>query len=244
VTNRIESLFPRTQRYDTDWVVANQMGPNVLWLTESLTNVMELEPGMRVLDLGCGRALSSIFLAKEFGVQVWATDLWIKPAENWPRIQEAGLGVSVFPIYAEAHALPYAPDFFDAIVSMDAFHYFGTDVHYLEHHLLRLLKPGGALGIASPASPVALPDPLQRFMAKRWYWMNSVDWWRRHWLRCPGLTVELAEAVPHGYEFWLRWAEILYECQPTDPPHEELLDLREDAGQHLGFVRMVARRNA
>lgn len=53
------------------------MGPNVLWLTEFLGQAMELQPGMRVLDMGCGRALSSIFLAKEFGVQVWAADLWI-----------------------------------------------------------------------------------------------------------------------------------------------------------------------
>ena len=66
----IADLFPRSQRYDLDWVVANQMGPNVLWLTESLTNVMDLRPGMRVLDLGCGRALSSIFLAKEFGRRI------------------------------------------------------------------------------------------------------------------------------------------------------------------------------
>jgi cyclopropane fatty-acyl-phospholipid synthase-like methyltransferase len=46
-------------------------------LTEALSQVMTLEPGMRVLDMGCGRAVSSIFLAKEFGLQVWATDLWI-----------------------------------------------------------------------------------------------------------------------------------------------------------------------
>ena len=55
------------------------MGPNVLWLTEALTQVLPLEPGMRVLDLGCGAAISSIFLARELGVQVWAADLWIEP---------------------------------------------------------------------------------------------------------------------------------------------------------------------
>ncbi len=43
------------------------MGPNVLWLTEALSQVMELKRGMRVLDMGCGKAVSSIFLAREFG---------------------------------------------------------------------------------------------------------------------------------------------------------------------------------
>ncbi|MDH3754902.1 MAG: methyltransferase domain-containing protein, partial [Acidimicrobiia bacterium] len=94
----------------------NQMGPNALWLTESLTEVMTIEPGMSVLDLGCGSAMSSIFLAKEFGARVWATDLWVAAADNQQRIVEAGVGDLVTPIHAEAHTLPFATDFFDAIV--------------------------------------------------------------------------------------------------------------------------------
>ncbi len=79
--------FPRSEKYDGAWVEKNSMGPNTLWLMESLCERVELEQGMRVLDLGCGRAISSIFLAREFDVQVWATDLWIHPSENWPRIR-------------------------------------------------------------------------------------------------------------------------------------------------------------
>ena len=58
------------------------MGPNALWLMEALAEVLPIEPGMRVLDLGCGRAMTSIFLAKEFGAEVWATDLWIDASAN------------------------------------------------------------------------------------------------------------------------------------------------------------------
>ena len=97
------------------------MGPNVLWLTESLSQVMALKPGMRILDMGCGTAISSIFLAKEFDLQVWATDLWNPASKNWERVREAGLEDRVFPIHAEAHSLPFPGDFFDAIVSMDAY---------------------------------------------------------------------------------------------------------------------------
>lgn len=98
--------FPRSARYDPEWVLENTMGPNVLWLTESLSQLMTLQSGMRVLDMGCGKAVSSIFLAKEFGVQVWATDLWIDVNDNRRRIAEAGVDDLVFPVYAEAHALP------------------------------------------------------------------------------------------------------------------------------------------
>ena len=106
------------------------MGPNVLWFTEALCQKMEMKPGMRVLDLGCGTAMSSIFLTKEYGVQVWATDLWIRASENYGRICTEGVEDTVFPIHADARQLPFADEFFDAIVSIDSYHYFGTDVHY------------------------------------------------------------------------------------------------------------------
>jgi hypothetical protein len=35
-------------------------GANPLWLTEWLTEKMEFHPGMRVLDLGCGRAFVNL----------------------------------------------------------------------------------------------------------------------------------------------------------------------------------------
>ena len=53
--------LPRSAEYDPRWVLENQMGPNALWLTEWMCQAMRLHPGMRVLDLGCGRGLSSIF---------------------------------------------------------------------------------------------------------------------------------------------------------------------------------------
>jgi len=62
------------------------MGPNALWLTESLGQEMALKSGMRILDMGYGTAMSSIFLAKEYGVQVWTTDLWIQASDNFRRI--------------------------------------------------------------------------------------------------------------------------------------------------------------
>lgn len=106
--------FPRSAKYDPQWTLEGWMGPNVLWLAEWLCEEMNLKPGMRVLDLGCGKARSSVFLAREFGVQVWAADLWIKPTENLEHIRAGGMEDLVFPVYAEAHALPYAEELFDA----------------------------------------------------------------------------------------------------------------------------------
>jgi cyclopropane fatty-acyl-phospholipid synthase-like methyltransferase len=32
------------------------------------------------MDLGCGKAITTIFLVQEFRLQVWATDLWVSAA--------------------------------------------------------------------------------------------------------------------------------------------------------------------
>jgi cyclopropane fatty-acyl-phospholipid synthase-like methyltransferase len=140
--------FPRASQYHPEWVIASASGgANSLWLTEWLTTAMDLRPGMRVLDLGCGRASSSIVLHREFGVQVWATDLWFSASDNMQRIRDAGVEDGVFPLHAEARSLPFAPDFFDAIVCIDSFPYFGTDDLYL-NYLAHFVKPGCQIGIA------------------------------------------------------------------------------------------------
>ena len=59
-------LFPLTAKYDEDWVMQNSIIENVLYYIESLCEVLRFEKGMRVLDLACGKAVSSIFLAKEY----------------------------------------------------------------------------------------------------------------------------------------------------------------------------------
>ena len=65
--------------------------------------------GAHVLDLGCGRAITSIFLAKEFDLQVWATDLWIGPDNNWRRVQEADLVLLI------GHHFEFDLDFGDGV---------------------------------------------------------------------------------------------------------------------------------
>jgi SAM-dependent methyltransferase len=236
--------FPRASRYHPDWILAGASGgANALWLTEWLTEALPLQPGMRVLDLGCGRAASSIFLRREFGVQVWATDLWFNPGENLQRIRDAGVEDGVFPIHADARTLPFAPDFFDAIVSIDSFIYYGTDDHYLSY-LARFVKPGGRIGIAQVGlrqewdGPV--PTHLQEWWAQDQLWsLHSADWWRRHWGRTGIVDVETADLLPEGWRHWLDWLRIV---APDNPMEAGVL--AADAGRHLGYVRAVGRRRA
>jgi hypothetical protein len=108
----LSEQFPRANKYHPEWLVAGcSGGANPLWLTEWLTNSVGLRSGMRVLDLGCGRALSSIFLRKEFEVEVWAVDLWFSASENLQRIRDADVEHGVYPIHAEQGHFPLLTTF-------------------------------------------------------------------------------------------------------------------------------------
>lgn len=239
----VSPRFPRSSRYDPQWVLSSASGgANSLWLTEWLAEALELRPGMRVLDLGCGRAASSIFLSREFGVQVWATDLWFNASENLQRIRDAGVGEAVFPIHADARSLPFAAEFFDAVVSIDSFIYYGTDDLYLSY-VGRLLKPGGQIGIAGAGLTQEMEGTVPGHLAAWWEpglcSLHSAQWWRRHWERTGVLTLERADDMSDGWKLWRDWVRFIAPENTT-----ELQALEADRGSHLGYVRVVARRRA
>jgi SAM-dependent methyltransferase len=238
----VSDRFPRSSSYHPNWILASVSGgANPLWLTEWLCTALDLRPGMRVLDLGCGRAMSSIFLRREFGVQVWATDLWISATENRQRISDAGMDEGVFPIHADARRLPFAADFFDAVVSMDSYFYYGTDDLYL-NYLIQFLKPGGQLGIAGTGLMHEIegdvPAHLREWWTRDLWCVHSPDWWRRHWQRTGLVDVELADTMPDGWQHWLAWHRIVAPDNAV-----EIKAIEDDRGETMGYVRVVARRS-
>lgn len=233
--------FPLSSKYNPEWIKASVSGgANPLWLTEWLARDLNLQPGMRVLDLGCGRAMSSIFLQKEFGVQVWAADLLFSVSENYQRIRDAGVDGSVFPIRADARSLPFAAEFFDVIVSIDSFFYYGTDDLYL-NSLARFLKPNGQLGIAGAGLMQevgnSLPDHLQTWWTPDLWCLHSADWWRKHWQRSGMVSSVVADSLPDGWRLWLQW------IQEIAPDNKVEIDaLKADGGRYLGYVRATCRK--
>ena len=177
--------YPKAEKYDNNWIQENWMGPNPLILLEELCGNLDLKPGMKILDMGCGKGLTSIFLAKEYGVTVFANDLWINATENLQRFEQAGVSDKVFPIHAEAHALPYANVFFDAVIAIDSYHYFGAGENYFVDVFSKLVKPGGQLGIAVPGLKrefeKGYPDTLEKLWIPEYYPFHSDKWWRTLW---------------------------------------------------------------
>lgn len=238
----ISERFPRASKYNPEWVRASASGAsNALWITEWLTTAMELNPGMKVLDLGCGRAMSSIFLRREFGVQVWAVDLWFSASENMMRIRDAGVEDGVFPLHADARCLPFAPNFFDAVVCVDCFYYFGTDDLYL-NYLAGFVKPGGMMAAAGAGLmreiEGSVPEHLRAWWTQDLWCLHSANWWRRHWERTGIAKVEVADAMTDGWKLWLDWLRVI-----APENEDEIKTVEADQGRYLGYTRLVGRRS-
>jgi hypothetical protein len=41
--------YPRTEKYDNNWISENWMGPNPLWLLEELCEHLDLKPGVHCI---------------------------------------------------------------------------------------------------------------------------------------------------------------------------------------------------
>jgi cyclopropane fatty-acyl-phospholipid synthase-like methyltransferase len=192
------------------------MAPGGLLLAQMLAEELSLEVGAKVLDLGCGRGQSSIFLATRYRAQVTSVDLWISAEERNHRAVEAGVGPRVTALQGDVRrGLPIATGSLDAIFCMQAFHCFGAQP-WVVTYLASLLKPGGKIGIAHGCfreEPARLPD----LFADTGGWnaeynkYHSTDWWRRHLSASDQLNAVTAREVPDGDILWED--DILYRCR-------------------------------
>ena len=203
--------FKKSKNFDPVFLKENMMGPNCVKLLEDISAHIPLQPGMRVLDLGCGKGLTSIFLAREFGVTVFATDLWIPATENFLRFKSLGLEDNIIPIHADALSLPYAERYFDAVVSIDAYLYFGHTADYMDSCLAPLVKPDGFIAIAIPglkADLDAVPEELAPFIsAEDFATFRSARWWKNRLASCRLFSLERIYEFGSFDEAWNDWLQ-------------------------------------
>ena len=106
--------YIRSGKYQTHDLMKRIMGPNPLKLEEELLIGHKIKDGAVVCDLGSGQGLTSVFLAKEYGFKVYATDLWSDPLENARLFETMGLcEEQIVAVKADATDLPFEKDFFD-----------------------------------------------------------------------------------------------------------------------------------
>ena len=128
-----------------------EINANNLFEMPALFTLLPDLTGKKVLDLGCGFALTSFFIANETDADyVYAYDLWVPATENYRRIRDNQLEDRIIPIHGDAMDMPFAQAYFDTIVSVDAYHYFGCREGVLAKKILPFVKSGGYVMIAIP----------------------------------------------------------------------------------------------
>src|SRR5512137_2407652 len=70
------AAYPELAGYSREEIYRDCFGGGALYLAARMVRTMTLRPGDIVLDLGCGKGETSIFLVRHFGVKVVAVDLW------------------------------------------------------------------------------------------------------------------------------------------------------------------------
>jgi hypothetical protein len=155
------------------------------------------------------------------------------------RICAAGVEGLVFPIKADGRDLPFADNFFDAVISLNVLQFFGTDDLYLGWKLLPKVKSGGQLGVVVPGLlnefEHGIPDYLQPFWHPDLLSWHSPAWWRQHWAKTGLVDMETADNFEdgEGWRIFILWAQVMKREQGL---------LSTDGGRHISFVRLIARK--
>lgn len=178
--------YPEVSGYSWDEVYGHgdNMAPGGLYLASRIARFLNLRRGDRVLDLGCGKGDSSIFLAKHFGVSVVCFDAWTSASYLSRKIDAAGLGNAVFPLDLDCtEQLPFPDDYFQAFFCMQALHSFGTDPGVVRR-LLAHLTPGGRFGVGGTCFDREPEGLLPEVYDQTGGWdaeyrnYHSPSWWR------------------------------------------------------------------
>jgi cyclopropane-fatty-acyl-phospholipid synthase len=129
---------------------------------------LALEPGMRVLDVGCGWGSFAMHVAREHGVSVLGITLSEQQAElARQRVADAGLSEQVEIRVADYRQLPQSS--FDAIASIGMAEHVGErQIDVYAKTLFGLLRPGGTLLNHAIAALDPEDEPLEDLFSMRY----------------------------------------------------------------------------
>jgi len=247
--------------YASDWarlLLGESLHPGGPALTGRLGELMELEPGARVLDVACGRGASAIHLAREFGFGVVGIDYGpANTAAARRQARAAGLDGKVAFAAGDAERLPFAEGRFGGVICECAFCTF-PDKPAAAAELARVLRPGGVAGLADLVRRGPLPAGLDDLLA----WIACVadarppEEYAAH-LAAAGLRVTAIEDRDEALADLVRTvrlrlvgARVAAHLASVELPAADLARARElgraaeqaVAGGSLGYALIVARK--
>jgi arsenite methyltransferase len=154
--------------YESDlsrFLLGDSFHPGGLEMTRRLGCSLEITPSSRVLDVACGRGTTAVFLAKEFGCNVFGIDYGDQNVEAARSLAQAELVHSRVQFErSDAEILPFAEGSFDAVICECAFCTFPNKTK-AAREFFRVLRVGGRAGVSDLTRANRLPQELDGLMA-------------------------------------------------------------------------------
>jgi len=220
-------------------------GPNGIRQAEELASHFTITKDMKILDLGCGMGLSSLYLAQEYGVNVFATDLFADPTENYENFQSLGVTDKIVPMLLDAtQPLPFAKHYFDVIFSVGAYNMFG-DTEEMLSNFIPYVKSGGYIAVSFPGLKYDfgdnIPPEMQPFfdVPEVARYIRGIDWWTELWSKAEGIEIiNISEQACHD----IAWEEYLASRNPNIEEDKWDLDMMEaEAGKYYNTIQLIAK---
>ena len=235
--------YELSKKYCTENLMKKIMGPNPIKLEEELMQGHKIKKGAVVCDLGSGQGLTSVFLAKEYGFKVYASDLWSDPDENQKFFTEMGLTKDeIIAVKADAENLDFDKNFFDAVISTDSYNYFGRDEKYLDEKLLPYVKSGGYIYISIPGMKKDCHDNLPKELLLSWTpdqleYMHDVEYWKNIVSKCTGADVIEVSEMESNDEVWADWLK-----QDNEYAVGDRKSMEAGGGKYLNFIKIALQK--
>lgn len=235
--------YIKSEKYNTPELQGKIMGPNPVKLEEELLMSHEIPSGSVVCDLGSGQGLTSVFLVKEYGFTVYAADLWSDPDENRRFFDSMGISrEQLVPVKADATALPFEHNFFDAVICVDSYNYFGRDTSYLDEKLLPFVKSGGYIYIAVTGMKKDLHDDLPKELLLSWTpeqldYIHDAEYWAGIVGQCKDAEIVSIEEMESNEEVWADWLK-----QDNEYAVGDRKAMQAGGGKYLNFISIVLKK--
>jgi len=134
--------------YDTEVfrsLLKDMLHPGGVALTRRVAEIAHAQPGLTVLDIGCGGGAGCFLFCKAYGCNVVGIDLSErKIASAREQAKDEGLGGKAGFLVSDAEALPFPDAFFDIVVSECAFSIL-PDKMQAAGEICRVLRPKGRM---------------------------------------------------------------------------------------------------
>ena len=245
--------FPyiKSQKYrNLKRIYSEVSGPGGLKLAEFIAEKMDIQPNVKLLDIGTNSGYQTCFLAKEYGPIVTGIDPWgnsaeklMKNAAQWKvenRVTAMKVGLPQTNFANSSFDRVYCTTTLEMIRGMK-----GEDGYKAcLSEIYRILKPRGIFGMGEPMhEDVEVPTEIYPYITRGNMpapWIDSFTTLEKTVEAFSSVGFEILEAdyAPDSQEWWQEYAKY-------DPdPGEDAIVINKDNGRWLSFGYVIAQKQS